>query len=74
ILIKLSIFNEKQFDKVQEQVYLENCLELLETVLNGKIRDKMKDNSKMNKKRIERRLKDFNQSFNKTRFINQIKS
>lgn len=74
ILIKLSIFNEKQFDKVQEQVYLENCLELLETVLNGKTRDKMKDNSKMNKKRIERRLKDFNQSFNKTRFINQIKS
>ncbi|MCY8149946.1 hypothetical protein, partial [Bacillus paralicheniformis] len=56
IMIKLSKYSELQFDKTNEKVYLENCLDILKKVLNSSARGKLKRVSERNIKRLESRL------------------
>lgn len=60
ILDTLSFYYERQFDKVQEKIYLERSLESLEAASKLKIRDGLTKKNQGRKKRIERRLSNFN--------------
>lgn len=56
ILVKLSVYNEMQFDKTNEGVYLEKCLEVLNTIVNSSARGKVKQTCRRQIRRLESKL------------------